>query len=166
MELYVNFIGMNYENVRNTFRTTAETYFPYEFFEILHRPCVTGFDGPFAADANLIPEKRKCVSCSYCQELVTRHVVWIGNWIYLTLITRNHKGFTHSTSHTANIKASMSSLGVARLRLLTVEVLQIPCSSPRWMAAGLQLALNGNITSGQTVWKTLHPTAPLLLRDV
>jgi hypothetical protein len=27
----------------------------------------------------------------YCHVLVTRHRVWIGNWIYWTLITRNYK---------------------------------------------------------------------------
>jgi hypothetical protein len=27
----------------------------------------------------------------YCHVLVTRHGVWIGNWIYWTLITRNYR---------------------------------------------------------------------------
>jgi hypothetical protein len=29
--------------------------------------------------------------CRYCHVLVTRHGVWIANWIYWTLVTHNHR---------------------------------------------------------------------------
>jgi hypothetical protein len=43
-----------------------------------------------------------------------------------------------------------SPLGVSWLRLLTMEVLQLPCSRPRWIVAGLQLAHDGNYLQNQS----------------
>lgn len=54
----------------------------------------------------------------YCHTLVTRHRVWICNWVYWTLITCNYRYLqfresTQSTNHcpTAHIQFSISSPG-------------------------------------------------------
>jgi hypothetical protein len=42
-------------------------------------------------------------SCDgYCHVLVTRHVVWIDNWIYWTLITCNYNIICLINLHTRN----------------------------------------------------------------
>jgi hypothetical protein len=87
--------------------------------------------------------------------LVTGHRGWIDNWIYRTLTTRNCKYIEryYSSTHLTNryrtrSRYVMSStdvaglqflLGVAMLRLLTTELLLVPCSSPCRMVTGLQL---------------------------
>jgi hypothetical protein len=67
----------------------------------------------------------------------------------------------------------MSSLVVAWLRLLTMGILQLPCSCPHWMAARLQLTLSCNSwppshacwlthSIGQLNWRWLLPALSFL----
>jgi hypothetical protein len=75
----------------------------------------------------------------YCHMLMTRHGVWTDNLIYWPLITTAVSLiYTHykSLQHTLSWIFILSSLVVARVRMLTME---IPHRQPRTATAHLQL---------------------------
>jgi hypothetical protein len=97
-------------NNNNNINTSgAETSIPAKYSKL-------GLKTEYPVCGFLIPSKQ---ILRYCHDLVTRHGVWIGNWIYWTRINRNYKNYSalaNSRSRlptTAHTKPSMSSLAVA-----------------------------------------------------
>jgi hypothetical protein len=104
---------------------------------------------------------------------MTRHEIWIGSGFVerLQLVTTNNYNTIanpHALPFTAAyFKASVSlivvswlqcSLGVARLRLLTVEIPQLPCSGPNQLATVSHLTSSCNWLIQAKVKVKLRPT--------